>query len=429
MPVTKQMKCFWILMSSLCFCITARSQQKNPMFYSEIQLKHKPYTLQSITEEIQAQSGISFSYNADKISPNTRIKLSSNKLTVAAILAIIKKKTDIGYKIVSQTHIVYTQPSNQQKHTKATKPKRKIHTQNYVSKSSIATKQNFSLTTYNIAKTSIIVDSSNNANVVVIGDSGMVASYYSGGGYIGGGGSDDGDEIESDVDSQNDGSWKNDMPEGKIAHNNAFKKEDIINFFKNHALFSAGLSVDEKYYCNPNVRIGFSFLYGTVSYNVGSPSTFRYGLGTSAKINDNWRMHFNYSTGPSIGKIYIIQTFDTISPIDSFNNPTINETDKPLLVSSKLTRYSMGFNWNMGKGFSLEGDMVLNRLKTNYSSNSNPVNLSDFLPFGIDADSKYYAIKPPYTLGNSYSASNSSNIKTWIGFQFSLFYSLGFLER
>src|SRR6187402_2732633 len=119
MLVNKNRKCFWLLLCCLCICITANAQQKSPMFYSEILLKHKPYTLQSLTEEIYAQSGITFSYNADKIRPD--IKIKNEKLTVAVLLALVKKKTDIGYKIISQNHIVYTEPA---KERKASKPKK-----------------------------------------------------------------------------------------------------------------------------------------------------------------------------------------------------------------------------------------------------------------------------------------------------------------
>jgi hypothetical protein len=451
MLVNKKRKCIWAVLWMLCICLTASAQDGNPMFYSEVRLKHKPYTLQSLTEEIYAQSGITFSYNADKISPNTKIKIKNDKLTVAALLAVVKKKTDIGYKIISKNHIVYTEPGKNQKVSKPKKLSNKSIKPRKAQKDNENTHQPFSLKTYSIAKTSVIVESSDDANVVVVGDTGSVSAYYFNGGFAGGnyaGGNNtsgnnsknigkrnntndantDNNEEKTDEDSD-DGSWKNDGASIRNVHSNTIKKEDIVNFFKSHALFSAGLSLDEIYYCNPSIRVGFSFLYAGVSYNLGSIPSTRIGFGSSIKINDKWRVHFDYSAGPYVHKDYVVQTFDTIPPIDSFQNPTINETDKPLRVTSKLTRYSLGFNWDMGKGFSLEGAAVFNSLKTTYSSNSNPINFSDFLPVGIDADAKYYAIKPPYSLSNNYAANQSSNTKSWIGIQFTLFYTLKFLDR
>src|SRR3569833_1290106 len=106
MPVNNSMKYFWLVV--LCLAsVTSMGQQTNPMFYKEILLTHKPYTLQSITEEIQTQSGISFSYNADNINPDTKIKIKGDRITVAEVLALIKKQTGVSYKIFSQRHIIY----------------------------------------------------------------------------------------------------------------------------------------------------------------------------------------------------------------------------------------------------------------------------------------------------------------------------------
>ncbi len=72
------------------------AQKPDPMFYKEIQLSHKPYTLHSLSREMQRQSGITFSYNAAKISPNQKIRIKDNRLTVEQLLALVKK---IGHRL------------------------------------------------------------------------------------------------------------------------------------------------------------------------------------------------------------------------------------------------------------------------------------------------------------------------------------------
>lgn len=426
MLVNKKMRYFWALMLCLVASITTSAQQQNPMFYTEIQLRHKPYTLQSITEEIQRQTGISFSFNADKISPNTKIKLKGDKLTVAVILGTLQKRTGIGYKVISQNHIIYTESAWQQKGAAKSKKSK------YYTKKSSGNTTGKSVTERPIAriksygsKINMVTDAEGGNNIVFVGDSSIVSAYYFGAGY-GGGGKNETETEEEEESPFPDNEW-DDMPNRSAARNNALKREDVLNFFKENTLFASGISVDETYYCNPSIRIGFDFLYGTVSYNLGSTNTWRFGLGTSVKLNDKWKLHFNISSGKPITNNYDIVKFDTIPGNDSFQDPTIIESHSPLAVSSKLTRYGLSTSYNLGKGFLLEGGMVLNHLKTNYYSNSNPVSLSDILPFGLDADSKYYGIKPPYVIGNSFTANKSSNTKIWIGFQITLLYRLNFL--
>jgi hypothetical protein len=428
MFVNNKMRYFWALMLCLVASITTSAQHQNPMFYTEIQLRHKPYTLQSITEEIQRQTGISFSFNADKISPNTKIKLKGDKLTVAIILGTLQKRTGIGYKVISQNHIIYTESARQQKGV--TKPKKLKY---YAKKSSgnttgksVTERPTTPIKSYN-SNIKTLTDTEEGNNIVFVGDSSIVSAYYFGAGY-GGGGKNETETEEEEASAFPDNEW-DDMPNRNAARNNVLKREDVLNFFKENTLFAAGIAVDETYYCNPSLRIGFDFLYGTVSYNLGSPNTWRFGLGTSVKLNDNWQLHFNISSGKPISNNYDIVKFDTMPGIDTFpvQPPVITEAHTPLAVSSKLTRYGISTSYNLGKGFLLEGGVVLNHLKTNYYSNSNPVSLSDILPFGMDADSKYYGIKPPYVIGNSFTANKSSNTKIWIGFQITLLYRLNFL--
>jgi len=409
------MKYIGALLLCLSF-FTATGQQTNPMFYKEVLLTHKPYTLQSITEEIQTQSGISFSYNADNINPDTKIKLKGDRMTVAELLALVKKQTGISYKIISQRHIIYTAAAGK-KHTTA-KPKKlkqrvKRPKQAEAEEQPLVTNEPAS-GSFRTAKTTTITDSATDATIVVVGDSGMVAQYYLGGGGSGGGGGND--EQEEDIASPiPERKWRRGTVHKDYKGDGSTATNNTLNFLGNNTLLALGASADETYYFNPTLKFGMKFLYGIASYNLGNgKNNWRYGIGGSAKIDEHWSLHFVITTGQSVSKDYIIPAAGT------------STSGTPLTATSKLMRYGISTQYSFGGGFSIEGGLIFNSLKTNYTSNGAPVALSDILPIGYDADKKYPGIKPPYTLGNTYTGNSTGNTKTWLGIQLTLLYQLRF---
>jgi hypothetical protein len=423
MPANNTRQCLLCFILILLSSLRISAQQGNPMFYKEIQLEHKKnYTLQSLTREIQRQTGISFSYNAARIDPHTKIRVS-DKLTVEQVLSSIRRKTGIGYKVISNAHIIYTEPLNK-KRSKVKGKKRELHKQD--------TRQPADYYD-NIALRPIGRDSVIGQQIIIVGDSSVAGYYFSGSG--GSGASYAGDAqikypvLFDETDDEEIDEYQ-DEPGYYTSKGSVKGESEALNYLKRSAFVAAGISADEVYYFDPTFRAGFDFLYGTVSYNTGTYPHWRYGIGSSARLNDNWRLHLNINTGQNIAERYSIQNFDTIPPSqpDTTEDPIIIETNTPLLVRSKLTRFTLSAEWNMGRGFMLSAGVTLNHLKTNYSSNGNPVTLSNLLPIGYDADQKYQTIDPPYLLGNTYSGNQSSNVKVWLGLQLMLIYRLKFFD-
>lgn len=391
------------------------------MFYKEIQLEHKKsYTLQTLTREIQRQTGISFSYNAARIDPYTKIRVR-DKLTVEQILSSIRKKAGIGYKVISKTHIIYTESPNR-KRSKVKGKKKKLH------KPETSRPVDYY---EDMALRSLGTDGVIGQQIIIVGDSAVAGYYFSGSGGSGASyAGDDDTKYPILLDETDDEEMDEDLYNLSRNTSKGYVKgeSEALNYIKRSALVAAGISADEVYYLNPTFRAGFDFLYGTVSYNIGTYSHWRYGVGSSARLNDNWKLHFNINTGQNIAERYNIQKFDTIFSQDSIIPPIIIETNTPLLVRSKLTRFTLSAEWNIGKGFMLGAGVTLNYLKTSYSSIGNPVTLSNILPIGYDADQKYQTIDPPYLLGNTYNGNRSSNVKTWLGLQLMLIYRLRFFD-
>ncbi len=404
----------------------AMAQNPSPMFYKEIQLTHKPYTLHSLSREMQRQSGITFSYNAARINPDQKIRIKEEKITVERLLAMVKKRTGVGYKIVSTNHIVYLEGPKQ----KGLFVRKKKPEQARVAGAPLpaATPQPARVTGNNQPATTATlspVDSPATAQIVIVGDSSLAMAYYfSGGGNSGG--AYHGAVVRAPGERWSDPYLDLNAP----ATAKGYSDNKTVAFIKSNLLLSFGVSADEIYYFNPSVRAGFTFLYATLSYNIGSSPQWRYGLGSSARISEKWNMHLAFNTGKKVPGAFNLTTADTIPPLDSIGPPTIITANHAIAVQSRLSRFSLLLEYKFTEDLSLSAGATLNYLTTEYSSNDQPVAFNSFSKSIVaDPDKEFRIIKPPYLLGNSYSGNNSGNTKIWIGFQLSLFYRIPFFER
>jgi len=408
----------------LLFPASLAAQQRDPMFYKEVLLPRKPYTLYTLTREMQRQTGITFSYNAANIRAMQKIRIRQDRLTVQKLLALVRKKTGVGYAVIGGKHIIYLPPARGRKRKKAVsaqKKEEKFYRQELAAAQRAPVKRLATLP----ATDSLAGD------VVVVGDSTLAAGYYiSGGGNAGG--SYQGNDMTVEAAEEEDPYEDISDPWQRESRNwNAPVHTEALEFIKKSTLAAFSLSADEMYYLGPGFRAGFDFLYGTVTYHIGSYTHWRYGIGISAGINERWRLHLHFNTGKNLNASYTVPRFDTtfVPQPDSTLLPVVTEHHTPLLVQSRLSRIAVSAEWHINRSFSLAGALVFNMLHTRYTSNGNPVTLSEILPIGYDADLRYRSLNPPYTLGNSYSGNTTSNTKTWIGLQLTLSYRIPFFER
>lgn len=401
------------------------------MFYKEILLTHKPYTLHTLSREMQRQSGITFSYNAARISPNQKIKVRDGKLTVEQLLALVKKRSGVSYKIVSSNHIVYVEGPKKKglfarkKEAKKTKAIAAATAKaKAAGKTAPATSPKQDIKPLATAAPADTVA----PRIVIIGDSSLAMSYYFSGGGSSGGAYAGGSAAKSPKEEWADPYQDLNAP----ATAKGYSDNKAVSFFKNSVLLAGGVSADEIYYFNPSVRAGFSFLYGTLSYNLGGSPHWRYGLGTSARISEKWNLHLAFNTGKKIPGAFNLTTVDTIppDPPDSFGTPTIVTKNHAIAVQSRLSRFSLLLEYQLTPDLGLSAGATLNYLTTEYSSNGEPVTFNSFQnSTTTDPDKDFRIIKPPFLLGNSFDANNSSNTKIWIGFQLSLFYRIPFFGK
>lgn len=128
-------------------------------------------------------------------------------------------------------------------------------------------------------------------------------------------------------------------------------------------------------------------------------------------LNDEWRIGLMVTTGKLNRNI---------------NFSGIRDTLKNITVKSELHRLAIQVEKSLRPNLILKAGPVFNLLKSSYYQNGTPVTIATSGYEGTNGDREFYTVRPLYTLSNSYKDTESTNTKTWIGFQVSLCYRFNF---
>lgn len=169
-----------------------------------------------------------------------------------------------------------------------------------------------------------------------------------------------------------------------------------------------GLNGDETFYVSPTAEIGLPYLFGTVSWNSNfNISGIRYGAGTAFRVFREWQLAFIATAGSASSL-----TYDSV---------IIKWSSKQRLYrGALLARRPLGEHWRVQFG------PVFNMLRTGYYRDDDPA--APLVPTAL-ADIRFHAIRPRYTISDSYSASSATSTKLWIGFQVGIYYNIPLLRR
>lgn len=420
-----------------CMMAQTAHAQDDPMLYKEVQLQKKSYTFDELTHTIQQQTGITFSYNASKISADRHFRIKTKRMTAIKLLAVIKAKSGIGYKLIHPGFIVYQPPKTAPARHEKLRRKKNLATARNTAQIEPTTTEAEDISTAEKPSSVVAPADSVTQTVVVIGDSAAASGYYFGGGSGGGSGSMGNIEMVMRYPGKNDNivnPYASLNPPGDEHQqpSSDWNQADIGDFFKKNLLLAAGFSVGETYYFSPALHFGFRFLYADLSYNVGTYPQFRYGLGAEAQINGRWALQVGFNTGKSFSKSYVYTTFDTtfLPPPDSSLPlpPIITEINTPIFVQSQLLCFSLSAVRKVNKNLSISGGLVFNRLSTQYSSGNQPFDLNNIEPPIVGAENRFRTMKPPYELSRSYSPADARLTQLWIGFRIGIHYRLNFSE-
>lgn len=404
--------CFFFLLISCSTIGHSQTIDTN----KNIRLKPGFHRLDSVLQFASQQTGVVFSYNSKKINTRQNILLKDGVVSLAQILERLKQEKGVSVKII-ENYIVITSTETKasEKNTPAnlgiTKSKPAVDPNNLkpgrIQSSPVTSKTVGKIkpdSNYVLAKidslpivaqkkidTTSIVDSTSLTNGAIQPQQPIVKRAPT---PI--------DSAKKLSPTANTASKKNPLPEKKVS-----KPKQATN--KSPFFLKSGIVIDESLYLGAIAQIGFPLLYGTVSANTNfCVSQIRYGAGTSFKLNNKFQLHLNFNVGD-------LQKSGQFSDSSS--------THVPITVKSQLTRVMIGLEHSVNKKIKIQFGLLFNNLKTNYLINSVP---SDLHVFKESGDHLFYNINPPYVITNTYSPTSSSNIKTWLGLQVSVLYSLNF---
>lgn len=200
----------------------------------------------------------------------------------------------------------------------------------------------------------------------------------------------------------------------------AFAANAPVAFFspqqkKNGTVFyvAAGIATDEIWRVSPVIEIGVPWLFAVGAWNTNfTQHSWSYGLGTSLRLSDQWKLGLTLTTG-TMEKKYL----DTLFIRSDF------------VVKGRLTRGGITLEKQLSEQCSIRFGPVMNILKTTYYLKGVAIPPPRTVAANSSPDKLYVPLKVPYTLSNTYSPSAVSNTKTWIGVQVSIFYRPDFFTR
>ncbi|MBC9934315.1 hypothetical protein [Chitinophaga qingshengii] len=178
---------------------------------------------------------------------------------------------------------------------------------------------------------------------------------------------------------------------------NSAQREGLIPFA------GIGVSVEESYFVNAQAQAGMPFLYAMASWGTGSnASGLRYGLGSSVRLSDDWRLHLQATTGK------MQANYDSAIAI-------VKE------IRMKWHKLALTGERRLNDHFYLQGGISFNMLQSSYYTMGKPAPLT-----GPEESLPVRIFKPIYTLSNTVSDDGTENTKMWLGAQIGIQYRLHF---
>ncbi|GHM99208.1 hypothetical protein WSM22_06980 [Cytophagales bacterium WSM2-2] len=387
----------------------------------KIALSGEPLRLDVLLKTITQQTGFIFSYNTRKVNQSLIFDLSQKKYSLEELLLKVKEKTGLEYSI-AENHIILKTPrpivqpvpsftSSQvpesEKQSNLVKANKKIEPK---PKTDSVTRTARPKEPQQIVETKSSSDSSNQKTETERKGQVIRSKPV---------------ETPSVISSlpvakdQASNPVKKDSSTQKTDNKDQITKREpkrVREKIDQAPMLRIGISGDETLYTGPAVQLGIPALYATASYKTDlTLGLFSYGVGTTFRVgNARFQLFVNRGT---ISKQYDSLVF---SVMDS--SQLLQVSHRTIKAESNLTRAGITFEKPLTSKLTLEAGFQYNFLSTAYSSKG-------FVSPVTDADGLVQTIVPPYTIENTYKSSTSSHIKTWVGIQISLFYTINFKVR
>ena len=434
----------------MCLTISVNIQaQKNPApLQKQVRITNTLFSIDSLSRLITAQTGVFLSFNSNKVEAGKKIATRKRSYAVAELLELIKSNTGSDYKIYKD-HVIFHGGDKKQAFAKETisYDAKRMNAQKAVkyktSKSSTgsiksATAKKISTATTLVDKFKLSSGKSESTSKIKTASTSTAKGHTLPDQASAKSSTNTEVTLPPVIKPDPTSSPSSEKPRAITKNTSSLPLEPLkttspqmqkpsITLLLKPAILAqrptpspqktrwfadAGFTVDDVLYLNASITAGHKFLHGFFSWSSSfKVSGFRYGLGSMVPVNNEWRIGLMVTTGKLNRNIH-------------FNG--VRDSSKNITVKSELHRLAIQVEKSLRPNLIVKAGPVFNLLKSSYYQNGSPVTIATSGYEGTNGDREFYTVRPLYTLSNSYKTTESTNTKTWIGFQVSLCYRFNF---
>lgn len=384
-------RCIIFLLVVLCWTATRTYGQTTDRLDRTLTLRNKTVRLDTLLQTVSRQAGIKFSYNSRRLNSSYRLKLSETSLTAREILDQLKRTTGVVYSVIENQVILNIEKSTVQKPVKAEsvkpQPARSLSPPRDSVSQVVGEPSANSTTPIDSAKipSQTIVN-----NAIITADSFRVIPA-----------------TQTVIPAKSDSAQEK---QAKPINTKIPPPE------KQHYFIDLGVSAEETLFMGATLQGGFQKLFASVSLKSNGKSVIvLYGLGSALWITERSRILVSAQYG----------TYSKNFTYKEIEDDTVINTYK-VGVKGAWIRGSIGREWkpNPKSNWKFYAGLNFNALESRYKVNGTRSGLEN-IPVS-DPERKFSAFYPFYTLSNNYGDVVSTSMKTWIGVQagisFTIFY-------
>jgi hypothetical protein len=383
-----------ILFIIFCLSTPVCGQSNTRILEHTVKFSNRSVRLDTLLQSVTRQTGIRFSYNSRRLNTSYQLRLPTNSLTVHQVLDELKYTTGVLYTVIENQVILNIEKSTVQKPVKQEakpenlqpKPNRSLaagvavtHPALKLSEDSMRITSDSSFRHYSGNSVAPLPDS-----IIVITQPSLNKS--------------DQPKIDSVVQKPKA------LP---VSQKRSPKKQ---KFF-----IDVGVSAEETLFMGATLQGGIPAIFASVSVKSNSKSIiFLYGLSTSLRVREKSKIILTVQYG-SYAKAF---THTEINTLDSTG------TTHQVGVKNTWGRVGTGMEWKLNKKGNLKfyTGLNFNILESRYTVNGENSGLGVLSV--SDPEREFSAFYPFYTITNTYADSASKAVKTWIGIQVGINYTI-----
>jgi len=375
-----------------------------------IQLKKGWMRIDVIMQEIYKQGGLKFSFNSQQIDPARKVQITSDRLSVGAILTRVEETAGVKFKVVGR-HIVLLNQTKQQKPNAGNNSNPtasrviikkessiKQHRSSSAGKLSPSSKASNKPAALNRWKEPVVAG----AAATFVSDSTWAASRI--------------DKLDSYTQLQikptplslvADTLPSVSRPPAPAIMANAVSENERPFWI------SAGANASEISYFNPAIRAGYKRVYGIAAIET-----------CSCNPHVQWGIGWEFWQGRSGNLHQLLTTGTTASLYPAGTLPEV-------LVKNRHFKWSILFSKTIANRIDIQAGPAIHMMHTRYFSkdaenHQQKIAAGALLPETMDGDKIFTATEAPYTLINTYKKERTANWKGWIGASAGVYYRLPF---